>query len=228
MTLTMLNHQQAIADVVLEHPECAAVFQRHRMDFCCGGDVSIQAAAEARDIDPNALVAELSEAIARRAGAPRHDPRVLSTARLVAHIVSTHHEYLRQTLPFVEMLATKVSEVHGGHQPELRDLRAAVAELSAALIAHLHEEEEELFPAVMARQPDPAVIDKHLGSMLADHLEVAKQLERIRALSHNFALPDWACTSYKTLFAELQRVETDTFTHVHIENHVLRPRFAAL
>ncbi len=227
MTLTMLNHQQAIADVVLDHPECAMVFQRHRMDFCCGGDISIEAAAAARGMALDALVAELSEAIAGRAGAPQHDPRDLSTARLVAHIISTHHEYLRRTLPFVETLATKVSEVHGEHQPELRDLRAAVSELSAALIAHLDEEEDELFPAIMAREPDRAITDKHFGSMLADHLEVAKQLEHIRALSHDFGLPDWACTSYKTLFAELQRVETDTFTHVHLENHVLRPRFLA-
>ena len=45
--------------------------------------------------------------------------------------------------------------------------------------------------------------------------------------SDDFTLPEWACNSYRTLFAELKQVESDVFTHVHIENHVLRPRFVA-
>ena len=55
---------------------------------------------------------------------------------------------------------------------------------------------------------------------------VAQLLERIRAASDDFTLPDWACNSYRTLFSELEQLEGDVFTHVHLENHVLRPRFA--
>jgi len=48
----------------------------------------------------------------------------------------------------------------------------------------------------------------------------------IRVASDDFALPDWACNSYRTLFSELQQMESDVFTHVHLENHVLQPRFS--
>jgi regulator of cell morphogenesis and NO signaling len=61
--------------------------------------------------------------------------------------------------------------------------------------------------------------------MLSEHLAVAALLDAIRTASENFTLPDWACNSYRTLFAELEQVERDTFAHVHIENHVLQPRF---
>ena len=227
MTPTTLDPRQTIATVVLDHPACGQVFQRHRIDFCCGGDISIATAAAERGLDVDVLIDELVQALAEPTPAGQHDPRELTTTRLVAHIVSTHHEYLRQTLPFVESLAAKVSDVHGVHQPELRELRNVVHQLSAALIAHLDEEEEVLFPAIAGHAPDPVEVGKHFGSMIEEHLDVATKLERIRAITHDFAVPEWACTSYRTRFTELQRVEADTFRHVHLENHVLRPRFVA-
>ena len=227
METTTLDRQQPVASVVLDHSECAQVFQRHRIDFCCQGDQSIESAAKARKLDVDALLAELSHTIAERRGDRQGDPRELSTPRLIAYIVSKHHEYLRKTLPFVQTLATKVSRVHGDHNPKLRHLEAAVGEISAALLPHLDEEEQSLFPALMSKEPDQTAIARQLASMQVEHLAVAKLLERIRAASDEFTLPEWACNSYNTLFSELKQLESDVFTHVHLENHVLRPRFAA-
>lgn len=223
----MLDRQQTIANLVLDHSECAQVFQRHRIDFCCGGDLSIEAAAKAKRVDVDVLVGELARAIAERHGEQRQDPRELNTPTLVAHIVSTHHDYLRRALPFVQMLAAKVSRVHGEHNPKLRDLETAVEELAATLVPHLDEEEQSLFPALTAKEPDLAVAAEQFRSMQDEHLEVAKLLERVRSASEEFALPAWACNSYRALFSELEQLEGDVFTHVHLENHVLRPRFAA-
>ena len=117
-----------------------------------------------------------------------------------------------------------MGRVHGDHNPKLRDLKTAVDELVTELGPHLDEEEKSLFPALIAKQSDPSVA-KLLDSMHEEHLAVAKLLERIRAASDDFALPDWACGSYRTLFSELEQLEGDVFTHVHLENHVLKPRF---
>lgn len=222
-----IDPQQTVANLVLDHSECAAVFQRHRIDFCCRGELTITEAARSKGVELGALTTELTRAIADRRGDRALDPRELSTPRLVAHIVSRHHEYLRRTLPFVGTLASKVGRVHGDHNPKLRDLAAAVEELTSTLVPHLDEEEQSLFPALMARELDRAAVARELGAMQEEHLAVAKLLEQVRAASDDFTLPEWACNSYRTLFAELKQVEEDVFTHVHIENHVLRPRFAA-
>lgn len=222
----MLDRQLTIADVVLDHSECAQVFQRHRIDFCCGGDQSIEAAAKARQVDVDILVDELSLAIAERCGDRPEDPRTFTTPQLVAHIVSTHHDYLRKTLPFVRVLAAKVSRVHGDHNPKLRDLESAVEDLAATLMPHLDDEETALFPSLTSTDTHDSGVIEHFASMLDEHLVVAKLLERVRSASDEFALPEWACNSYRTLFSELERLEGDVFTHVHLENHVLRPRFA--
>jgi regulator of cell morphogenesis and NO signaling len=228
MTTPTLDRNQTIAHVVLEHSECAQVFQRHRIDFCCRGHLSLEAAAQDRNVDLDALIAELDQTIAGRLTPADADPRLLGTPALVAHIVSTHHEYLRKALPFVQTLAAKVSRVHGDHNPKLRDLDVGVTDLAASLMPHLDDEEQALFPALTAEVPDLAVASEHFTTMLAEHLEVANVLEQIRAAADDFALPEWACNSYRTLFKELEQLEGDVFKHVHLENHVLRPRFAAV
>jgi regulator of cell morphogenesis and NO signaling len=222
----MLDPQLTVANVVLDHSECAAVFQRHRIDFCCRGHLSVEAACAERKLDTAAVLKDLEGAIASRREAPSDDPRELSTAALVQRIVSTHHEYLRRAMPFVGALAQKVARVHGDHNPKLRTLNECVGSLIGELGPHLDSEEQSLFPALTAAQPDVARAKAELGTMHQEHLAVGALLEQIRVATEDFSLPDWACNSYRTLFAELAQMEADILRHVHLENHVLMPRFA--
>lgn len=223
----MLDRKQTVAATVLNHSECAPVFQQHRIDFCCGGDISIEEAAAAKGVALDALMAQLTRAIDERRGDAGEDPRALTTAQLVERIVATHHSYLRKALPFVQMLSAKVARVHGDHNQKLRELDVALVALAGALGPHLDEEERQLFPALTASEQDRQRVAGLLSSMRQDHLAVAELLERIRAASDDFTLPPWACNSYRALFSELAQLESDVFAHVHLENHVLRPRFAA-
>lgn len=222
----MLDRQQTVASVVLDHSECAAVFQHHRIDFCCGGGKSVEKAATDKGVDVDALIADLTRAISDRRGERAADPRSLSTPELITHIVHRHHRYLREALPFTKALAAKVGRVHGDHNPALRELDAAVSELADALLRHLDDEERTLFPALVSGSLDSETERDLFAPMLDEHLAVAKMLERVRAAADDFECPDWACNSYRTLFAELRRLEDDVFKHVHLENNVLRPRFA--
>lgn len=223
----MLDLHQSVASLVLDHSECAPVLQRHRIDFCCRGELSLDAACAERKLDPKTVAAELERAIADRAGPARPDPRSLSTGALVSHIVSTHHAYLRAALPTIQTLSAKVARVHGDHDPKLRDVDAAVRELVAALEPHLAQEEETLFRAVTSGAPDRTLLAREFGAMREEHLAVGRILERLHGATGAYATPDWACNSYRTLFSELSQLEDDVLEHIHIENHVLAPRFAA-
>lgn len=223
---SMLDPAQSVATIVLDHPECAVVFQKHKIDFCCRGELRLERASSDRGVDAKALVAELTAAIERRGAAPAADPRALPTEKLLAHIVEKHHEYLKDALPFVRTLAIKVSRVHGAHNPLLVDLEEAVVELADTLLAHLDDEEHALFPRLVGAAPD-AETRTQLDAMLTEHLAVSGLLDRILAATEDFTLPEWACNSYRALFAELENMDSDIRAHVHLENHVLRPRFAA-
>lgn len=220
-----LDADQIVAHVVRHHSECAAVFQRHRIDFCCKGTISIAAAAYRRGLDPGLLLQELRIAIAGRQDGTVMQPNTLDTPQLIDHIVSTHHAYLRDTLPFVQNLASKVSRVHGENNPRLRELDTLVNNLAETLLAHIADEEGNLFAALLHKNSTQGHVCAELTTMREEHLEVSSLLDRVRKTADNFQPPHWACTSYRTLLRELMHLDSDLHVHVHLENHVLLPRY---
>jgi regulator of cell morphogenesis and NO signaling len=225
----MINPQKSVASLVLDHSECAAVLQRHRIDYCCRGEASLADACRARQLDLAALVAELERAVGERGGddderrSGDEDARTLSSPALIDHILSRYHAPLRKNLPFLTTLAARVARVHGEHNARLVELDAIVAQLAEAIEAHIDDEEATLFPAM---RDDRRALGALLDSTRDEHAAVGELLDRMRTASEDYAVPEWACNSYRTLFRELERLETDVLRHVHLENHVLLPRFA--
>jgi regulator of cell morphogenesis and NO signaling len=130
-------------------------------------------------------------------------------------------------LPAVRALASKVARVHGGREPKLRSLQAAVEELADLLAPHLEREERVLFPLLLEAGEARPEARAELEQMAGEHRAVAVLLERIHEASDGFRVPPWGCNSYRALFSELRTVDGDIREHVHLENNVLRPRFAA-
>ncbi len=220
-----LNRHATVAQIVAEHAVAARVFQEHAIDFCCRGNVGVPEACREHQLDPEALYRELEAVIAGAADGPGEDLRAFSTPALVARIVDRHHGYLRRILPYLSPMAAKVARVHGAHNPKLVPLGDTFEQLAASLLPHLDVEEEVLFPALTARVPDAEVVARELECMHQDHLEVGALLGRMRQLADGFTVPDWGCNTYRVLMAELEALEGDILRHVHLENHVLMPRF---
>jgi regulator of cell morphogenesis and NO signaling len=51
-----------VNEVISQHPETIAVFNRHRIDSCCGGALPIAEVARKHRLDFIALLAELEQA----------------------------------------------------------------------------------------------------------------------------------------------------------------------
>lgn len=225
----MLDLQQSVGTLVLDHAVCAPVLQRHRIgiDFSCDGDESVQSASLRMGVDSDSLAAELAHAIAAEASAARPDLRELPTEALIAWIVDRHHAYLRETLPIVQELAAEVARVHGRHHPRLCVLEAVVSVLHTTLVRHLDAEEQFLFPAMIEACAGRAATPRGLSAAHDDHSMVSALFEQIRTETAHFVVPRWACSSYRSLVSELAAIECDLITHLHLETQVLLPRFCA-
>lgn len=224
--MTPLDRSTSVAQLVLDHPPCARIFHHHRVDYCCRGELSLAAACAAKALDVDAVASELERAIAAREQEVGRDPRTMSTPDLIAHIVARHHAYLNEALPFLEPLAAKVARVHGDRNPKLLVMLDTFRELRSTLEPHLREEERDLFPSLTALRTVGERLPPGLATMRDEHLRVGELLTILRTLSEDFRAPDWACGSYRALLDELEALEVDTMRHVHLENHVLMPRFA--
>lgn len=220
----MLDPRTSVAALVLDHSECAAVFARHRIDYCCKGQLPLEEACKERGLEVAIVVRELETEISRRHPTDsRLDPRTLSTRDVITQLIAPHHRYLHRAMPFIQGLATKVARVHGDRQPSLRDVASIMDTFVEAMDPHLAEEEGRLFPALIEGRVEEAL--PMLRDMRREHEEVGEMLAQLRRLTANYEPPQWACTSYRTLMSELATLEADTLTHVHLENHVLAPRF---
>jgi regulator of cell morphogenesis and NO signaling len=218
---------RTVADIVTRFPVTARVLQSYRIDFCCKGNVTLAQALQGREERVEEVLAELEAAI-RAPGAGGEGPSTdLTSPALIGRIIDRHHTYLRRTLPALGPLLEKVAAVHGDHNPKLRPLHRAFAGLRDRILPHLDGEEQALFPLLMTRTAEKARVEGELRAMRDDHVVVGAALAGIRDLSDGFSVPEWGCNSYRIAMAELHGLETDVLRHVHLENHVLMPRFAA-
>ena len=68
--------------------------------------------------------------------------------KLIDHIVTTHHAYVKSELPRLAVLAQKVVNRHGDTQAHLPAMQSLLVLLDDELIHHLGKEEHVLFPYI--------------------------------------------------------------------------------
>jgi regulator of cell morphogenesis and NO signaling len=61
-----------------------------------------------------------------------------------------------------------------------------------------------------------------------DHEQAMLHLDEMRDLTYGYDLPEDACHGLRMLYRELQALEADLHTHLHLENNILFPRAANL
>lgn len=223
-----------ISAIATEFPATVKVFQRRGIDFCCGGNRPLRAAAQEGAGNLDSLIAELETALQAEAE-PATDWRTAPLAALVQHIRVTYHQPQTTELERLDALMTKVLRVHQDRWGAmLVPLREHVTALTRELTWHTRDEEDRLFPAILAlEENEPATLrgsglDRFLARLEDDHAMVGALLADIEKLTHGFTPPRDACATFHALFEELRAFDLRLKEHVHLENHILFPRAAAL
>ena len=227
--------QTTIAEIASAMPRAIPVFQKHGIDFCCGGRRALAEVCTERGVDFDAIVGEIEKAAAPPPGSET-DWAAEPLGSLIDHILSRYHTALREELPRLLVLAEKVATVHGAnHRETLPALRDTFASLKDELDSHMEKEEHVLFPYVReletaARGLRPAfsiplgLASGAIGVMEREHEVAGLALKTMRRLTDGFRPPDEACGSFRALFSGLELFEAELHNHIHLENNILFPR----
>jgi regulator of cell morphogenesis and NO signaling len=228
-----------VGELAAAEPASIRVFQRFGIDFCCGGKRPLNEVCGEHGVSYDELAAALTEASAKPADDRDWTRERLST--LADYIVTRYHDHLREELPRLEAMAAKVNTVHGAKLPEIFPrLNAVLNELSQDLTAHMTKEEMILFPAIKeldgaraeSRAPQPrfplGALKMPMSVMEQEHDRAGELLAALRDMTGAYAPPDWACNTFRGLYAGLEELESDMHVHVHLENNILFPRSAEL
>lgn len=213
-----LDPSKAIGQIAVQLPGATAVFRRLKLDFCCGGQVSLRQATAEKGLDLQAVVQELS-ALQR----PDTLPESGTPAQLIGHIVSRYHDVHRQQLPELIRMARRVEAVHRGNPDVPAGLADVLEEMEQELLSHMHKEEAILFP-MLARGGNPFAAHP-IGVMRSEHDEHGQTLEHIARLTTDMNPPPGACNTWRALYAGLAQLADDLVNHIHLENNVLFPPF---
>lgn len=208
---------RTVAEIAAALPGATAVFRRHKLDFCCGGEVKLTDAAAAHGTDLATLEAELAALDVPEDTVPE------SATSLIALIETRYHAVHRRELPELIRLARRVEAVHADKPRVPRGLADLLAGMAAELEDHMQKEEQVLFP-IMLRGGHP-MIGRPIAAMRHEHDNHGAHLRALAALTHDGVPPANACNTWRALYAGTRKFTDDLMEHIHIENNVLFPRF---
>lgn len=229
---------KTVGELASEAPATTRVFERFKIDYCCGGRRTLEAACVAAGANVAEVLGMLEGAAAEESGEQR-DFQTSTLAELIGHILDKHHTYTREEMGRITALAEKVCAAHGERHAELLRVRELFAELCADLAPHMMKEERVLFPYILALEetavrnttPPPApfgTVQNPVRMMMYEHDTAGALLRELRAASGDYAAPADACASYRTLYSALEEFERDLHRHIHLENNLLFPRAVEL
>ena len=218
----------SLGELVAERPVRAQLFEHLHLDYCCGGHQTLAAACTKLGLDLDDVLAALEtleERGLQSVDVESRDWRKVGPAELCAHIVTVHHDGLREAFPRIERLLATVVRVHGGSAPQLRDAQRRFSEIRTELEPHLASEESELFPACIASDHTGTPVEEHvLDKHESEHAALGHALVALRTLCGDYDRQRALCNTHRALLEALEAFEQDLHRHVHEENNILLPR----
>lgn len=223
--------EQTVGQLVAQHPGRAQVFEKFGIDYCCGGKKPLSHACSEQGLDLQEVKQEIENFDAAHPASGIDWTRA-SMSELADHIITAHHDYLRESLPRLSYLTDRVKNAHGDKYPALIELDAVFNALRAGLEAHTMKEESVLFPCIkqLDRGEPPTngcSVSHAVAIMEAEHDDAGGGLQTIRSLTNDFTPPSDTCNTHRALLFSLQELENDMHQHVHKENSILFPRAVA-
>ncbi len=228
------NQTATVADIAAGSLAAVRVFERLGIDYCCGGKRPLAEVCRQKGLDAEMVQREL-DAAPRPDGTAR-DWNTAPLQELAAHIVATHHQYLRREFqPLSERLAKVYRVYNERYGDTLIGLPETFNGLRSELELHMLKEEKILFPAIAAAEsaatawrPAPAspfgAVGNPIRTMEAEHESAGRALADIRRITRDFEIPAHACVTYRALMTSLEELEHDLHVHIHLENNILFPR----
>ncbi len=213
----MQLEEQSLGEIARNLPGATRLFRRFRMDFCCGGALSLRDEAARKGVILEEVVSSLRAL--ENSKADGTDWGKATAKELIAHILERYHVRHREQLSELIRLAEKVERVHAEHTDVPAGLASHLMRMAHELEDHMQKEERILFPMLMRGQGQMA--GGPISVMESEHIQHGAALEKMLELAHQLQLPEHACNSWRALYLGLGELRDDLMEHIHLENNIL-------
>ncbi len=233
-----IEKSTSVGSIVGENFKTANIFESKGIDFCCGGNQTIEVASSEKNVEIEPLITELEQAMQESDPETEYIKR-LAFDELIDYIIKRHHNYVKEQIPIITQLLEKIASVHGDQHPEVFTIKDEFSKAANALASHTKNEEEELFPYIKMmveaqRDEKPflpiqdLILNDLLNGLLDEHTVEGDRFDDLAKLTNNFAIPADVCNTYFVTFKNIKAFQDDLHRHVHLENNLLFPAALAL
>ena len=189
--------QQKLSELAVSIPGATKIFREYDLDFCCGGSILLEVAAQQKNLNLAEIETRLAHLQQSKSENNDKDWNVAPYDEIIDHIITRYHNRHREQLPELITLAQKVENVHG---------------------------DREDCPIGVAAQLEKIYIELSQRVMEMEHDEAGQDVEVVKSLTNHCTAPADACFSWKALYSGINEFIDDLMHHIHLENNILFPR----
>lgn len=227
-----MKKELTVGEIVALDFRAASVFKEAGIDFCCGGNKSVEVSCSEIGIDKELLLSKL-ELLKSSAVNKSQNYIDWSPEFLCDYIINTHHKYVLKTLPDLVKYTQKLAVVHGSNHAELIEVANLFGQINKELLQHLKNEEEVFFPSIKTfistgSRESKAIMKSEMARLKEEHEFAGGAMDKIRVITDKYKVPADGCNTYRVGFKLLEEFEDDLHVHVHLENNVLFPKLYEL
>ncbi|MBN2893294.1 MAG: iron-sulfur cluster repair di-iron protein [Bacteroidales bacterium] len=225
-----ITSDSLVSEIVRENFKTAQIFEENNIDFCCGGNISLNEASERANINVEELISLIKPALTEQ----DRDSKFIENMpldHLCNYIEGTHHAYINEQAPFIQQKLDKLCNVHGDNHPELFEVKELFDRAVGNLTAHMKKEELILFPYIrnlvkfksgqLDDVPGMGNIMGPISVMMQEHDIEGERFRQMNEITNRYTTPADGCNTYEVTYKALKDFEKDLHRHIHLENNIL-------
>ncbi len=225
-----------ISKIVRNNHHAVDVLRKYDIEYCCGGNWSLQDVCVTKGLDLEELRKELENASREIHLSPTLGFESWDIDFLTSYITNVHHQFLKKNLPATAEIVQHFAEGHKKKFPHMVEVNSLLEQLEKEILPHIQYEEEAIFPyicqVVHAYENNDSygrllvkTLRKPLDVMMRQEEDLLSALVlKIRLLTGNYFLPENACTSHRVALLRLKELDSDMTQHIYLENEILFPK----
>ncbi len=232
-----ITSNSLVSDIVRENFKTAQIFEENNIDFCCGGNITLQEASERNNLKAQEIIALIAPVMETQ----DRDSKFIENLpldQLCNYIEETHHAYINENTPFIQQKLEKLCNVHGDNHPELFEVKELFDGAVGNLTAHMQKEEMILFPHIrnlvkakngqLDEVPGMGNILGPISVMKEEHEIEGERFRKLVQITDRYTIPADGCNTYQITYKTLEDFDKDLHRHIHLENNILFPKAVEL
>ena len=221
------------ADLVINNPQLATLFEQNNIEYCCHGDVPLNQFLKDLKISENEFLDKMNQTV-DKANLPIDYPDTQNPVEVIHYILEIYHKPLPKMFEDLGKLINKAADHHGPTKPFTLELKKHFDTLRDDITNHLWKEEKILFPMIidlykakLAKKSKPILhcgtVKNPITQMEFEHDVVGGILKLMENTMAPHQLAETGCTTLKTIKKSFDYLKIEIHKHIHMENYILHP-----